>query len=79
MYIHPFWCGVAATLICETVALVVATVWVSAKAKKHCGQCDLTDGTILTSDPPQVRCPVTGKFHGLDDVCDCNNGRVRNA
>lgn len=34
MYIHPFWCGVAATLIGETVALIVASALISRKTKK---------------------------------------------
>ena len=34
MYLHPFWCGVAATLIVETVALIIAAVQISAKQKK---------------------------------------------
>lgn len=34
MYIHPFWCGVAATLIAETVALIGAVVVVSKKTER---------------------------------------------
>lgn len=34
MYIIPFLCGVAATLIVETVGLIAATVWVSVKTKE---------------------------------------------
>lgn len=34
MYMHPFWCGVAATLIVETVGLIAATVWIRMKVNK---------------------------------------------
>lgn len=37
---------------------------------KRCGGCDKTDGMCYTSNPPQVKCIITGKFHYYDDVCD---------
>lgn len=40
--------------------------------KKSCGSCDCTDGMAYTSIPPQVRCKITGRFHYMDDVCDCD-------
>lgn len=39
---------------------------------KRCGGCDKTDGMCYTSNPPQVKCIITGKFHYYDDVCDCD-------
>lgn len=38
----------------------------------HCGNCTKTDGLCYTSNPPKVKCTVTGKFHGYGDECDCN-------
>ena len=35
-----------------------------------CGNCDKTDGLCYTSDPPKVKCTITGRFHGYDDECD---------
>ena len=35
-----------------------------------CGKCDLTDGLCYTSNPPQVKCTVTGEFHTYDHECD---------
>lgn len=37
---------------------------------KHCGTCDKTDGLCYTSNPPQVKCTVTGEFHHYDDECN---------
>lgn len=34
MYINLFWCGVAATLIVETVAVIVMSMIIDAKNKK---------------------------------------------
>ena len=34
MYVHPFLCGVVATLIVETIALRVAAAVLAAKTKK---------------------------------------------
>lgn len=34
MYVHPFLCGVAVTLLVETVVLIVAAAVLSAKTKK---------------------------------------------
>lgn len=36
-----------------------------------CGNCPKTDGTVYTSNPPKVRCTVTGNFHFYGDECDC--------
>ena len=36
MYIHPFWCGVAATILAEIGALVITTIILNiAKNKKE--------------------------------------------
>lgn len=37
---------------------------------RSCGNCDMTDGMCYTSCPPQVRCTVTGEFHGYGDRCN---------
>ena len=37
MYIPEFWCGVAATIIVETVAVIVAAIMSSAKNKNANG------------------------------------------
>ncbi len=37
---------------------------------KVCGSCDRTDGLCYTSNPPKVRCTVTGNFHFYNDKCD---------
>ena len=34
MYIDPFWCGVAATIVVETAAVIAATVITGRKSKK---------------------------------------------
>lgn len=34
MFIPEFWCGVAATLIVETVALIIAAAYIGSKNKK---------------------------------------------
>ena len=36
----------------------------------RCGNCDKTDGLCYTSNPPKVKCTVTGKFHEYGDECD---------
>lgn len=40
------------------------------KTKSNCGNCDKTDGLCYTSDPPQVKCTITGEFHYYDDECN---------
>ena len=40
--------------------------------KKLCCNCDTTDGMWYTSNPPKVKCLITGKFRFYDDVCDCD-------
>ena len=35
-----------------------------------CKSCTLT-ASIYPSDPPKIRCPITGNFHSLDYECDC--------
>lgn len=35
-----------------------------------CGNCDKTDGLCYTSNPPKVKCTVTGNFHEYDDECE---------
>ena len=36
----------------------------------YCGSCEHTDGLCYTSNPPQIRCGITGEFHYYTDVCD---------
>lgn len=36
---------------------------------KTCGVCDKTDGICYTSNPPKVRCTITGEFHLHSDIC----------
>ena len=38
-----------------------------------CGSCNLTDGKCYTSNPPQVKCIVTNKFHYYNDECTAFN------
>ena len=45
---------------------------------KRCGSCDKTDGMCYTSNPPQVKCIITGRFHFYDDICDCDTIRATN-
>lgn len=37
----------------------------------NCGSCPHTDNLVYTSNPPQVKCGITGKFHYYDNECDC--------
>ena len=37
----------------------------------NCGSCPHTDSLVYMSNPPQVKCSITGKFHYYDDECDC--------
>lgn len=36
-----------------------------------CSSCPLADNLVYTSNPPQVKCSITGRFHFYDDECDC--------
>lgn len=36
----------------------------------RCGNCDKTDGLCYTSNPPKVKCTITGEFHEYGDECD---------
>lgn len=36
-----------------------------------CGTCIHTDGMCYTSNPPQIKCVHTNKFHFYGDECDC--------
>jgi len=36
----------------------------------RCGLCDKTDGLCYTSNPPKVKCTITGEFHEYGDNCD---------
>lgn len=51
---------------------IVVTETAKVSAPKRCGGCDKTDGTCCISNPPKVKCTITGKFHFYDDVCDCD-------
>ena len=47
---------------------------ISSKLKlRKCGSCSCTDGNCYTSNPPKVKCTITGKFHFYDDICDCTD------
>ena len=35
-----------------------------------CGNCSFTDGLCYTSNPPKVKCTITGEFHGYGDTCN---------
>lgn len=50
----------------------ILNVYDALKNKKRptCGACDNIDGMIYTSNPPQVRCNITGEFHYFDDKCN---------
>lgn len=39
-----------------------------------CGNCDKTDGLCYTSNPPKVRCTVTGEYRLYDDECNIKAG-----
>lgn len=39
---------------------------------RYCGNCNKTDGLCYTSDPPKVKCTITGEFHRYNDECNCN-------
>ncbi len=43
---------------------------------KLCGQCNKTDGICYTSNPPKVKCTVTGEFHLYDDQCNIKPPRI---
>jgi hypothetical protein len=43
---------------------------------KLCGQCNKTDGMCYTSNPPKVKCTVTGEFHLYDDKCNIKSPRI---
>jgi len=43
---------------------------------KTCGGCDKTDGVCYTSNPPKVKCTVTGNFHFYGDTCDCMSYQI---
>lgn len=43
---------------------------------KLCGQCNKTDGVCYTSNPPKVKCTVTGEFHLYDDQCNIKSPRI---
>ena len=35
-----------------------------------CGNCEKTGNTVLTSDPPQYRCEITGRINPGGHLCD---------
>lgn len=39
---------------------------------RKCSSCRFTDGLIYTSNPPKIKCTLTGKFHTLNCKCDCD-------
>ena len=40
-------------------------------SNQTCGTCVHTDGMCYTSNPPQIKCIHTKKFHVYGDKCDC--------
>ena len=41
----------------------------------QCGVCSFTDGMCYTSNPPKVKCTLTGTYHYYGDECDCESIR----
>ena len=41
-----------------------------------CGSCDKTDGMVYTSNPPKVKCSVTGDFHNAYDTCTLHRSQI---
>lgn len=41
----------------------------------YCGNCTKTDGSVYTSNPPQIKCTVTGEFHFMDESCNCKKNK----
>lgn len=39
-------------------------------SERICGVCKFNDGCIYTSNPPQYKCTITGKFHFGGHTCD---------
>ena len=35
----------------------------------NCGFCEHTDGLIYTSNPPKVKCTITGEYHFTHNEC----------
>lgn len=50
--------------------------WTDAIYHHYCGGCDKTDGLCYASNPPKVKCTITGHYHFCDDVCDCEEKEV---
>lgn len=44
----------------------------------RCRCCPNTDGLVYTSNPPKVRCKITGEFHYFDDECDVSSDLEKN-
>jgi hypothetical protein len=42
----------------------------------RCGECKYTDGLVYTSNPPKVKCTITGEFHHNTDECNCEFSRL---
>lgn len=38
-----------------------------------CGNCNKTDGKCYMSNPPKVRCTLTGEYHEYGDSCNVEN------
>lgn len=36
-----------------------------------CGNCNNTDGMYCYSNPPKVKCIITGEYHYYNDKCNC--------
>lgn len=74
MFIPELWCGVAATLIAETLALMGAVILVRSRMQKRklrtCGSCPLASDEVCLTDPPMKCCSITNEYHFFDHKCN---------
>lgn len=45
---------------------------------RYCGSCKETDGLCYSSNPPKVKCMLSGKFRNYDDTCEYSNIKLSN-
>lgn len=45
---------------------------------KYCGSCNKTDGLCYYTNPPKVKCMLSGKFRNYDDTCEYSNIKLSN-
>ena len=41
-----------------------------------CKDCGKTDGMIYMSNPPKIKCEVTGQFHFLNEECNVETATI---